>query len=117
MTVEYKEMGQRIRKARKEKTKLNQEEMADRLGTSRSTYAQYEAGRTPIQTRHIPEFCSLTNTRSEWILTGAGAMNSDDLFTQVEDLWDEFHEESRQELIDFMEGMLKVQKAQDKYKK
>ena len=70
----YKDMGERTKKARKYLTDLDQEQMALALDVSRSAYAQYESGRTPMQSRHIPKFCEITGVTADWLLTGRGLM-------------------------------------------
>ncbi len=92
MAGEYEEMGKRLAKARKERTPhKDQESMANVLGISRSAYAQYESGRTPIQTEMLSKFCKEANIRADWVLTGEGDINEADLLSSIRQLNENNH--------------------------
>ena len=66
-------MNERIRKLRKA-LDLTQQELADKIGIKRNSYANYETGRnTPIDAI-IVSICREFNVNEEWLRTGAGDM-------------------------------------------
>jgi len=66
-------MNERIKKLRKA-LDLTQQELADKIGVKRNSYANYETGRnTPIDAI-IVSICREFNVNEEWLRTGTGEM-------------------------------------------
>lgn len=66
-------MNERLRKLRKA-LDLTQQELADKIGIKRNSYANYETGRnTPIDAILI-SICREFNVNEEWLRTGVGGM-------------------------------------------
>lgn len=64
-------LKERLKKIRKA-LDLTQQEMADRIGIKRNSYANYEIGRnTPIDAI-ILSICREFNVNEDWLRTGAG---------------------------------------------
>lgn len=102
---DYKAIAERTKYARKQLTNLNQDAMADALGISRSAYAQYETGRTPIQSRHLIIFCELTGVSASWLLSGKGEMILKDnpIIAALDDL-DEKQMDELESYIDYLKS-------------
>lgn len=66
-------MGERLRKVRKI-LEITQQQLADKLGVSRSNIAGYEAGRNDPGDAFISLFCKLYNVNEEWLRHGSGEM-------------------------------------------
>lgn len=53
---------------------LNQSEFAKRLGVTRSTISQYEAGLSGVSNSTVQSICREFNVNKEWLETGNGDM-------------------------------------------
>lgn len=111
MTIEYsyKSMGERVRAARKTLTPYNQDQMASLLKTTRSAYAHYETGRTPIQSRHLNDFCKITGASEKWIFIGEGSMINEDK-SEIETLREE-NKRLKAELSEYQAEAIKLLEA------
>lgn len=67
------EIGERIKLARKELNKT-QQEFADSIGLKRNTIANYEIGQVQPSDRTIADICRVHNVSEEWLRTGQGEM-------------------------------------------
>ncbi len=47
---------------------LSQSEVAEKLGVTRQTLANYESGKTPMRASVIRQLCDIYQCSSEWIL-------------------------------------------------
>ena len=63
--LDIKEIGKRIRQARKE-LKLTQEKLASKFNTTHSAISAYENGVTLIPTLFIVEFAKISNISLDW---------------------------------------------------
>lgn len=66
-------MGERLKKIRKT-LDITQQQLADKLGVSRSNIAGYEAGRNEPGDAFISLFCKLYNINEVWLRYGTGEM-------------------------------------------
>lgn len=66
-------MEERLKTLRK-KLNLTQQEISDKLGVSRSTYAQYETGRVEPSAAVFALLCREFNVNEKWLRTGEGEM-------------------------------------------
>jgi len=90
------DIGYRTKLARTQCTELSQEQMAEMLMVSRSTYSQYERGRTPIPSRHIEEFCKITGVRADWLVHNLAPMlQKDDWNQRIENLHESLRDAAR----------------------
>ena len=64
------EISSRLRKAREEFLGLSQTVCAQQLGVVRTTWANYEAGRTPLRFDVALQFCRHFIISEEWLATG-----------------------------------------------
>jgi transcriptional regulator with XRE-family HTH domain len=64
----------RLRKAR-EHAGMQQQELADRIGISRNSVGNYEAGRTAPRRIVLNAWALATGVPMSWLETGAGAVN------------------------------------------
>lgn len=80
---EETKIGRRLKELRKT-LGLTQQEIADKLGIKRNSFANYEIGRnTPLDTI-IKSICREYHVREDWIRTGEGNMfSSDDKESQI----------------------------------
>ena len=76
-------IGDRLKELRRV-LKLTQQEIADKLGIKRNSFANYEIGRnTPLDTI-IKSICREFHVREDWLRTGEGNMfSSDDRENQI----------------------------------
>ena len=72
------EIGNRMWKAR-DKSKLTQDYLAEKLGIFRQTYSKYENGGTMPRILHLREFCKICNVSADTIIFGQDAPVNDDL--------------------------------------
>lgn len=63
------EIGLRLR-ALREEMKLSQEAMAEKLGTNRASYRNYEAGRLFTKPTFVLTLCSHFNVDPNWLFLG-----------------------------------------------
>ena len=80
---EETKIGRRLKELRKT-LGLTQQEIADKLGIKRNSFANYEIGRnTPLDTI-IKSICREYHVREDWLRTGEGNMfSSDDRENQI----------------------------------
>lgn len=81
---------ERIRNAR-ERQGISQGEMASRLGIDRSTYMNFEHGRTQIISEYLPAFAELMGMSDEELVFGepesrSHYLHEGDLSEQIDDL-------------------------------
>lgn len=65
--IDRKELGRRIRIARKEK-KYTQEILASKLNTTHSVISAYESGKTAVPTLFLIEIARITGKSLNWLL-------------------------------------------------
>lgn len=69
------EMGERLRKARKSKG-FTQEALANAIGASRGVITNIEYGKAEPQPLAIRAICDVLDINEQWLITGAGTMES-----------------------------------------
>ncbi|MCI8519527.1 MAG: helix-turn-helix transcriptional regulator [Clostridia bacterium] len=70
MALNYKLMGERLKKARIEK-KFTQEQLAEKLKVSIAYISRIETGKTHVNLKRLNELCSVLDTSESYILNGA----------------------------------------------
>ncbi len=65
--INKKELGSRIRQARKA-INLTQEKLANKLNTTHSVISAYESGKTKVPTLFLIEIAKITNKSLNWFL-------------------------------------------------
>ena len=70
MVIDYKLIGQRLAKCRKEKH-ITQEQMAEYLDVSTAFISKIECGRTQINLERLVQVCHFLETEPSYILHGA----------------------------------------------
>ena len=76
MAEEIKDRLKALRKAigEREKRKITQREIADKLGVKNNVVGGWEAGLQPVPDYRIDAICTKYNVRREWLETGVGEM-------------------------------------------
>ena len=70
MALNYKLMGERLKKARIEK-KFTQEQLAEKLKVSIAYISRIETGKTHVNLQRLNELCAVLDTSESYILNGA----------------------------------------------
>ena len=70
MVIDYKLIGQRLAKCRKEKH-ITQEQMAEHLDVSTAFISKIECGRTQINLERLVQICHFLEIEPAYILQGA----------------------------------------------
>lgn len=70
MALDYKLMGERLKKARIQKG-LTQEQLAEHLKVSIAYISRIETGKTHVNLKRLNELCSALDTSESYILNGA----------------------------------------------
>lgn len=70
MALDYKLMGERLKKARIQKG-LTQEQLAEQLKVSIAYISRIETGKTHVNLKRLNELCSSLDTSESYILNGA----------------------------------------------
>lgn len=70
MVIDYKLIGQRLAKCRKEKH-ITQEQMAEHLDVSTAFISKIECGRTQINLERLVQICHFLEIEPSYILQGA----------------------------------------------
>lgn len=65
--IDNKELGKKIRQARKA-SHLTQEKLALKLNTTHSVISAYETGKSPVSTLFLIEIAKITNKSLNWFL-------------------------------------------------
>tara|TARA_A200000113_G_C8791985_1_gene331204 strand:- start:269 stop:670 length:402 start_codon:yes stop_codon:yes gene_type:complete len=120
MTGDTKNREQYIARVKlaRENSGLKHREVADLIGCSREAYTNYES-RRPMPQKYLAKFCEATKARSEWLLTGKGAMTNDQmdtLFEEIEEMWSSFSEDYQREINDYVKDLKRVQDRKDRIK-
>lgn len=76
MALDYKLIGTRIRKARKDKN-ITQEVLAEKLNVSVAFLSRVERGNTEISLKRVSELCGLLDVTEGYILNGTSAISKD----------------------------------------
>lgn len=72
VAIDYKLIGSRIHKARKEKN-MTQEVLAEKLDVSVAFLSRVERGSTEINLKRIAQICELLNVTEGYILNGTSS--------------------------------------------
>lgn len=88
--ISVEKICERIRIAR-EKKGISQGEMASRMGIDRSTYINFEHGRTQIISEYLPQFASLMDISEEELVFGESEprsyyLHEGDISEQIDEL-------------------------------
>lgn len=107
-------VGERLKKLRKRK-KLSQQELADRLGINRSTYARYETGDTQADYDTLVKIANFFDTSVDYLL---GRTNIPDpiptiAFHRTDDPMADLPEEARKSVEEFLEYIRKKYNLED----
>lgn len=85
MAVDYKIIGQRLKRARKE-ADLTQQELAEKLNLSIAYVSRVERGNSHINLKRLTEVCSVLGISEGEILTGVSNDNSNYLSLEFNDI-------------------------------
>ena len=107
-------MENQVKKLRKERN-LTLEGLGELIGATKGQVSKIETGAQPLTENWIKRLSKGLDVEP-WEIIKEKKAAEDDQFQQIEDMWDEFQEENREELVTFMSNLLKVQKAKDKLK-
>ncbi len=86
--LEAKEIGERIRQARKERGGMTQDDLAALALISKRALQEYEGG-VRIPYKHLPDFSRILNRPTEWFLYGdevLGALDRQQLREMISDV-------------------------------
>ncbi|NHC02360.1 helix-turn-helix transcriptional regulator [Acinetobacter sp. 187] len=76
-----KTLGERLKKARRD-ARLSQQQVADAVGIKQPTYQSLESGKN-LKSAYIPQIADLLNVDTNWLLTGSGSNETDDLVRKI----------------------------------
>ena len=82
MALDYKLMGERLKKARIEKG-YTQEKLAEILKVSIAYVSRIETGKTNINLKRLNELCGILDTTESYILDGASSSSEDYLNNEL----------------------------------
>ncbi len=80
MALDYSIIGERLKKARKDK-KLTQEQLAEQIDVSVAFLSRVERGDVKINLTRLNQLCDILNISLSYILTGTGC-NSKNYLTE-----------------------------------
>ncbi|MBR3723437.1 MAG: helix-turn-helix transcriptional regulator [Selenomonadaceae bacterium] len=92
------ELGERIKKARKE-LNLTQQEFADKLGTTQNNIARYESNRVNPSAAVITSICRTFHISEEWLKNGKGEMFVDTDNSALSELASEYNLSDKQKAV------------------
>lgn len=105
--VDYKIIGQRIRKVRKEQG-ITQSELADKLGVSIVFFSRMERGIAEISLKRLIQICFLLNVQPGEILTGTAKENNLYLFKEFNELLKSCSPKKRKLIYDISKAIAKT---------
>lgn len=85
MAIDYSIIGQRIKKARKEKN-LTQEQLAEKIDVSIAFLSRIERGSSQINLKRLSQICEILGTTEGEILNGVSNHSSKYLDTEFSNL-------------------------------
>lgn len=105
-------MNERIKEIRKA-LNLSQEEFSEKIGTKRSTIANYEAGRNIPANSVILSICREFNVNEHWLRTGEGEMfepltRNDELAVLIGKFYSEIAENENDGDTNFKRSLIKL---------
>lgn len=106
MTVDYKEIGKRIRQKRKEK-KLTQEALAEKLDITVGYVSQMERGVTKISLERLAEIGAVLDTELSCFLNGTVQKQNSYLQTELAEKIEKLGQKDRQLLSEILDAMLR----------
>lgn len=106
MTVNYKEIGKRIRQKRKEK-KLTQEALAEKLDITVGYVSQMERGVTKISLERLAEIGAVLDTELSSFLNGTVQKQNSYLQTELSEKIEKLGQKDRQLLSEILDAMLR----------
>ena len=106
MTVNYKEIGKRIRQKRKEK-KLTQEALAEKLDITVGYVSQMERGVTKISLERLAEIGAVLDTELSSFLNGTVQKQNSYLQTELAEKIEKLGQKDRQLLSEILDAMLR----------
>ena len=106
MTVDYKEIGKRIRQKRKEK-KLTQEALAEKLDITVGYVSQIERGVTKISLERLAEIGAVLDTELSSFLNGTVQKQNSYLQTELAEKIEKLGQKDRQLLSEILDAMLR----------
>lgn len=76
-------IGERLNYLRKEKLKISQEELGNKIGVSRFSVSNYESGKRKLTDRVITDICREFGVNEVWLRTGEGG--DENMFTKIDE--------------------------------
>lgn len=109
MALDYKIIGERIRKSRAEKN-LTQEILAEKLNVSVTYISRIECGTTHINLARLSEICSILNIEEGSILNGTSTDAKNYLYDEFNELLNDCPKETRKLIYDIAKLVIQQQK-------
>lgn len=109
MALDYKIIGERIRKSRAEKN-LTQEILAEKLNVSVTYISRIECGTTHINLARLSEICSILNIEEGSILNGTSTDAKSYLYDEFNELLNDCPKETRKLIYDIAKLVIQQQK-------
>jgi transcriptional regulator with XRE-family HTH domain len=104
----YKNLGRRIKTLRKEGLRLTQEQLAKRVGISRASLANIEAGRQQVLVHHLFALASALDLDSpvQLLLSSSGQARPEGATSNLPLAGEGLTEKQRREVLNLMGGVL-----------
>lgn len=109
MALDYKIIGERIRKSRAERN-LTQEILAEKLNVSVTYISRIECGTTHINLARLSEICSILNIEEGSILNGTSTDAKNYLYDEFNELLNDCPKETRKLIYDIAKLVIQQQK-------
>lgn len=109
MALDYKIIGERIRKSRAERN-LTQEILAEKLNVSVTYISRIECGTTHLNLARLSEICSILNIEEGSILNGTSTDAKNYLYDEFNELLNDCPKETRKLIYDIAKLVIQQQK-------
>lgn len=109
MALDYKIIGERIRKSRAERN-LTQEILAEKLNVSVTYIGRIECGTTHLNLARLSEICSILNIEEGSILNGTSTDAKNYLYDEFNELLNDCPKETRKLIYDIAKLVIQQQK-------
>ena len=109
MVLDYKIIGERIRKSRAEKN-LTQEILAEKLNVSVTYISRIECGTTHLNLSRLSEICSILNIDEGTILNGTSTDAKSYLYNEFTELLKDCPKETRKLIYEIAKLVIQQQK-------
>lgn len=111
MALDYKLMGERLKRARIKKG-FTQEKLAEILKVSIAYISRIETGKTHLNLKRLNELCTVLDTSESYILNGASDNSTSYLNTEFSSILKDCSS-SDKELIYQIASLISVKRAQE----